>query len=255
MRLLLTNDDGIGSEGISVLAGRLSEKHEVWIVAPDSNRSGVSHCITMKNSMKLVKTGKRKYKYSGTPADCVITGLRSGLIPEDPDVVISGINRGANIGTDILYSGTAAAARQAVLYGIPGIALSIDSSDGRWEYDALADFTEKNLVLLKNLCSTAGYNGSMPATPCVFVNVNALSALSYKGVRCTDVSFREYHDTIQLRNVSGEVCYSSFRGGSIVSGSRQPGDYEAVCDGYISVSRIYAEPVSAGIVDGLVFSL
>jgi len=255
MRLLLTNDDGAGSEGITELADVLAKKNDVWIVAPDSNQSGVSHCITLKNTMRLQETGPQAYKYSGTPVDCVIAGLRAGILPEKPDAVISGINKGANIGTDILYSGTAAAAGQAVLYGVPGIALSIDSDDETWQYRALADFAAKNLEQLISLCSVAGKDGCMPETPCVFVNVNAGSATAYKGVKCTGISFREYHDSIDLKKEHDRSLLACFTGGHIVSSCRGQADYDAVRNGFVSVSRVYAEPVSAGIVDGIAFSL
>jgi len=209
----------------------------------------------MGNTLRLSEVGYHEYKYSGTPVDCVIAGIRGNILPGRPDAVISGINRGANIGTDILYSGTAAGARQAVIYGVPGIALSIESDDDIWHYDALADFAARNLGRLSGLCSLAGNDGGMPGVPCVFVNVNASSAVSYKGVKCTGISFREYHDSIELRDAPDRSKYSCFHGGKIISGSRNLSDYDAVQDGYISVSRVYAEPVSAGIVDDIAFSL
>src|SRR5574344_374949 len=146
MKLLLTNDDGYDADGIQTLAACLSRDNDVYVIAPDRNRSAVSNGITwMKEPLKFVRHSENVYSCSGLPADCVIAGLSGELLPFMPDAVISGINKGANIGTDIIYSGTAAAARQAVLYGIPGIALSIESSDDVWKYRALARFAADNL--------------------------------------------------------------------------------------------------------------
>ena len=127
MTILLTNDDGIQAKGINVIAERLiKDGHEVYVVAPDSNRSAVSHHITIWNVNTLKNQGENRWSCSGYPSDCVCVGLESNLFDFKFDVVVSGINQGANMGTDIIYSGTCGAARQAVLNGVPGIALSVD---------------------------------------------------------------------------------------------------------------------------------
>ena len=177
MRLLLTNDDGIDGEGLQILAQTLKKEHDVWIIAPDSNRSAVSNGITISRSLNIKQLGEKTFTSSGLPADCVLTGIYSNLIPSNVDMVLSGINRGFNLGTDIVYSGTAAAARQAVILGIPALALSVESVNSEWKYKALADFTLKNLDTLKKLY-----------TPDVFLNINALSLDSYKDVQFTNVS-------------------------------------------------------------------
>ena len=135
MNLLLCNDDGFDSEGIKVLAKKLSQKHKVYIVAPDSNRSAVSHHITMFKENTLIKLDDNLYSCSGFPVDCVFTGIESSLFGVKIDAVISGINRGANMGTDIIYSGTCAVARQGVLSGLPSVAFSLQSSEAEdnWE--------------------------------------------------------------------------------------------------------------------------
>lgn len=125
MIILLTNDDGIGRPGLVTLARVLQEEHEVWVSAPESERSASSHAITMRNPVTFTKIDERTYACSGTPADCVLYGLR-GALPVRPDVIISGINHGVNVGTDITYSGTFGAARQAAMLGIPAIAVSAE---------------------------------------------------------------------------------------------------------------------------------
>jgi 5'-nucleotidase len=143
VRILLTNDDGYTSPGICLLAKALREAgHRVFSVAPDADRSGSSHSIAfLAGPTKLTEIEKDTYSCSGTPVDCIIVSLLGGLpelnIPEHaPDLVLSGINAGANLGTDITYSGTAAAARQASFFGIPSVALSLVDGDGppyNWE--------------------------------------------------------------------------------------------------------------------------
>jgi 5'-nucleotidase len=125
MDILLTNDDGILCKGILKLAEALRSRneHTVRVLAPDSNRSGVSHGLTILGSpVKLLELEKDTWSCSGTPVDCVLAGVLGGLPDMKPDLVISGINQGANLGTDITYSGTAAAARPAAQMGVPAIA-------------------------------------------------------------------------------------------------------------------------------------
>lgn len=256
MKLLLTNDDGFSADGIKTLARRLSDAaHEVWIFAPDRNRSAASNRITMDKPLRIKKHAERVYSCSGMPADCVITALKSGIVGDGIDAVLSGINRGANIGTDILYSGTAAAARQAVLYGVPGIALSVRSSDGLWRYDAMANFAVHNLSHLISLTHTANGDGT-PDGLCIFVNVNGKSLERYEGASFADeISFREYRDAVHVLEAPDGDLYSFFCGGDIVTHGGDASD-NAVCEkGFVAVSRIYAEVRAAKGVDGISFSV
>jgi len=159
MRILLTNDDGISATGITLLAKALREAgHRVFIVAPDVNRSGYSHSISfLDKPCKLTVIEKDTWSCSGTPVDCVIVGLLGGIgeiciiseggkitLDNAPDLILSGINHGANLGTDITYSGTAAAARQGSFFGIPSVALSLVENHGLWQWEPLISYiTEK----------------------------------------------------------------------------------------------------------------
>ncbi len=242
MRILVTNDDGLNSEGIRALADCLRSRHEVWVAAPESNRSGVSHGITMYGRLSFTKAGEREFSCSGLPADCAMTGTK-GLLPEPPDVVISGINHGANIGTDIVYSGTAAAARQAAFEGIPGIAVSLVSDgddadrsvDERFLWEPLARFVLENLDSLVSLCERD-----------VFVNINAPSLPAYKGARMTGIARRVYRDTIALHEEADGSLRRSFEASEIVTEGGDDSDWAAVRGGFVSVSRVRAQPVSAG---------
>lgn len=251
MNLLITNDDGIEAEGIRILAQRLEKEHEVYVVAPDSNRSAVSNHLTIYNSLKLTRISERWWGCSGTPADCTFVGLRSDLFNVKFDAVISGINKGGNLGTDIVYSGTCGAARQAVLDGIPGIALSVDPYEWTKEYfdnmnyAPLADFAAENLEKLIKLSQTTD--------PRIFVNVNAPSPASYKGIKCCNsLCIREYGDKMKIINENGDTQAVFIPGGAVPKHDEECDAY-AVKQGYVAVSRVYAEPLAAEIVDGMQF--
>ena len=124
MRILLTNDDGIHAEGLSVLeriARQLSD--DIWVIAPESDQSGLSHSLTLSNPLRLRKVDERHYAVRGTPTDCVIMGVKH-LMPEPPDLILSGVNSGSNMADDVTYSGTVAGAIEGTLLGIRSVALS-----------------------------------------------------------------------------------------------------------------------------------
>ena len=151
MNIVLTNDDGFSSEGIIALKNALSKNHTVFVFAPDRNRSAISHGITMFNTLDIYEQDKNVWSCSGTPADCAILALKSGFLSVQPDLLISGINKGPNLGTDIVYSGTCAASREAVIDGFPSISVSLDYIKGA--LSSASSFSQKacerdfNLIL------------------------------------------------------------------------------------------------------------
>jgi 5'-nucleotidase len=125
MRILVTNDDGIHSEGLDIcaeIASALSD--DVWVVAPEHDQSGVAHSLSLNDPLRLRQIGERRFAVRGTPTDCVIMGVRHVLDGKQVDLVLSGVNRGRNVGEDVIYSGTVAGAMEGALLGIPSIALS-----------------------------------------------------------------------------------------------------------------------------------
>jgi len=120
MRILVSNDDGYMAEGIRALAAALSDLGDITVVAPDRNRSGASNSLTLENPLRLDKMDDGVYRVDGTPTDCVHLAI-TGLLTEEPDMVVSGINAGANLGDDVLYSGTVAAAMEGRFLGRPAI--------------------------------------------------------------------------------------------------------------------------------------
>ncbi len=233
MKILLTNDDGFGSNGLEALIEVFSKKHDVWVVAPDKNRSAVSHGITINEPLCLKKISSQQYTCSGKPADCADIGFKI-ITNGKPDVIVSGINRGPNIGTDIIYSGTAAAARHVSMHGIPGIAVSLDSKNDTWNYKPLAEFVEKNLENLMKLCDKD-----------VFVNINASDSMALKGWRFTVPSHRKYNDFPEIFNAPDGCMYSFFKGGDVITDNFENSDFTCVEKGFVSISRLLAQPCSA----------
>ena len=235
MKILLTNDDGIDSPGLKALQHEIERVggHEIWTVAPDGERSGMSHYITLKDPIKSRMISDRRYCISGSPADCVMTAVL-GIMAQRPDIVISGINLGPNLGTDLIYSGTAAAARQAAYMGIPGVAVSINSFGAPWNFQALARFTIRNLEQFAKL-----FDGHH------FININGPADGNLASpVEITHPCYRTYNDRmVQFIAPRGDE-YWFLKGAPIDTSNEEGSDWNAVVRGSISVSPIHLHPLN-----------
>ncbi|MCK5156035.1 MAG: 5'/3'-nucleotidase SurE [Spirochaetales bacterium] len=179
MNILLTNDDGIDSEGLHVLAETLRKEHAVWIAAPDTERSASSHAITIRKPVVFTAVDEKTFSCSGTPADCILFALQ-GAVPVSPDIVISGINKGNNIGNDIVYSGTVAAAREGAYTGIPSIAVSASGFAPPFPFSQAADFILRHLNALISLWNEEIIlNINVPEKSNGMWETASLSSLSY----------------------------------------------------------------------------
>jgi 5'-nucleotidase len=235
MRILLTNDDGIHAEGLACLervARTLSD--DVWVVAPETDQSGFAHSLSLSEPLRLRKLDDRHFALRGTPTDCVIMGVRK-LMPEPPDLILSGINSGANIADDVTYSGTVAGAMEGTLLGIRSISLSQayvhDADVGRivpWETaEALAP------ALLQRLVATA-----LP--PGVFVNVNFPNCAP-DAVEGVDVTFQGklvYNLNVDERRDGRGVPYYWLRFGREPEDVRAGSDLHALQNQRISVTPL-----------------
>ena len=229
MRILLTNDDGIKSPGLDALRVAL-KNHDVWVVAPATEQSGKSHSITLLEPVRFNQHEEQVFSAEGSPADCVLYSVL-GALPVKPDVVISGINIGANLGTDLIYSGTAAAARQAALMGLPGIAVSTDSFTAPFYFSDTADFIRENLELMLSLWH-----------PDHFINVNTPNQPEFPSeVRITAPSRRIYEDKVVRFDAPRGGSYF-FLEGNHVTFSGEQSDSEAIAAGVVSVSPIFLHP-------------
>ena len=192
MDLLLCNDDGIDASGIAALEEALAPLGTVWVVAPESEQSAASHALTMHKPLRAHRHAERHWAISGTPADCIYLGLNH-LLPGRPDVVVSGINRGSNLGNDVFYSGTVAAAMEAALHGLPATAVSLHLEPGdRERHWATAGGVARRVV--------EGLRDH-PLADGVFLNVNVpnCAADAVRGLRATALGRRRYAPRVDLR--------------------------------------------------------
>ncbi len=234
MNILLTNDDGFFAEGIQVLLNSLSVGNSVCVIAPDVERSAQSHAMTLRTPLVLRKHGELRYACSGTPVDCVLLACH-GAVPFVPDVVISGINRGPNLGSDLVYSGTAAAARQAVMSGIPGIAVSLASFSAPFRYEALAALVSEQLPRLMEM-----------RQPDTFVNINAPDAPAdfiYE-LAWTKPCRRIYKDTLKVFEGPDGFTYCFYTDGSVHSIEETDSDEHAVRLGRAAASLVCVHPLA-----------
>ncbi|RPJ09267.1 MAG: 5'/3'-nucleotidase SurE [Spirochaetaceae bacterium] len=232
MRILLTNDDGIQSEGLLILAENLvREKHEVWMIAPDQEMSASSHSVTINRPVRMKSVGKLKFTCSGTPADCVLIGLKL-LIGYPVDLVVAGINKGPNLGTDIIFSGTVAAARQAALMGVPAIAASLSGHRKTMSFDASAEYLAGEAELLRSLWS-----------PDHFVNINFPEKIKEPCVTAvTFPSRRIYNETYSTFRTPDECVYCFLNGDDGQSLHEEGSDFWTVGQGMVSLSPVIIHP-------------
>jgi len=236
MKILLTNDDGIDSPGLKAMEKKLSELYEVMVVAPAEERSGFSNSLTIHKSVKIKKISKNHYSCSGTPADCVHRTLHKIINGFVPDIVVSGINLGPNLGTDIVYSGTAAAARQAAIMGVPGVAVSVTAFCEPFYFENAADFITENIISFFK-----AWNSDH------FINVNVPSIPTPAGnfeVMITKPSKRFYDEKLSHLIEPDESLDISYNIIKILHDNKNDTDSYAVENNMISVSPVYIHPFS-----------
>ncbi|MCD4651197.1 MAG: 5'/3'-nucleotidase SurE [Candidatus Cloacimonetes bacterium] len=232
MNILLTNDDGINAPGLNLLADELTRRgHQITIVAPHEERSASSHSITIRKPLRVYKQGERRFSVTGTPVDCIF--FATEMLAEKPiDLVISGINSGQNMAEDVLYSGTVAAAMEAMLLGYQAIAISIRNyRDQKFPTAAwwLGELLEKDICAL--LTSRYILN----------INVPDVELSAVRGIKTTRLGHREYQNIISTEtDEQGETFYTI--GGDVPEWELVPGtDLHAVHNNYISITPVCPE--------------
>ena len=232
MNILLTNDDGIFAPGLLALYNVLSDQHHVFVVAPESEQSAVGHSITLADPIRVKEVKRNGNAFglalTGTPADCVRVGAGE-LMPVAPDLVLSGINRGANVGINILYSGTVSAATEAAILGIPAVAISLNTYTDP-DFSAAANFTRKLTDHLPALHLEPGIS--------LNVNVPNLPESHILGVRIVPQFLLPSGETFERRqDPRGNVYY--WRGAEIPPPNPTPdSDYALLHQGYITVTPL-----------------
>ncbi|QGT99279.1 5'-nucleotidase SurE [Candidatus Syntrophocurvum alkaliphilum] len=233
MKILVTNDDGIHARGIHALTKELSNIAELYLVSPDRERSGTGHSITVYDPIKAVNIDlpevKKGWVIGGTPVDCVKLAL-CRLIEDDIDLVVSGINHGANLGTDVLYSGTVSAAAEGVVMGVPSIAVSLDSFEPEKDFSIAAK-------IVKNLIQKVFYN-KLEKTNLLNINVPAISSEEIKGVHITKLGVRNYDNLFEEREDPRGNKYYWLGGGVKKEDQEKDSDVHAVQKGYVSITPI-----------------
>lgn len=228
MKILLSNDDGFLAPGLRCLAKELAKVAEIIIVAPDRNRSGVSNSLTLDRPLHITQHAEREYSVNGTPTDCVHLAI-TGLLSEMPDMIISGINEGANLSDDVLYSGTVAAAMEGRFLGFPAIAVSLAG-------EAVSHYQTAALVI-RNIVENMRVN-PLPYSSILNINVPNLPFSEIQGVQMTRLGARHIaRPMLQAVNPRGQPVYWVGLPGEMQDAG-QGTDYFAVKQGYVSVTPL-----------------
>ena len=232
MHFLISNDDGITARGIQVLSGRLQELGKVTIVAPDQDRSGASNSLTLDSPVRIHEIGEGRFRVKGTPTDCVHIAL-TGLLKKDPDMVVSGINAGANLGDDVIYSGTVAAAMEGRFLGLPAIAVSLVFLDKPRHFESAAETVALMVDRLRQ--------DPLPADTILNVNVPDLPWDEIGGIEVTRLGHRHRAEpTIRELDPRGRPMY--WIGPAGAEQDAGPGtDFDAVRRGHVSVTPIHVD--------------
>jgi 5'-nucleotidase len=232
--ILVTNDDGIHSAGLLSLFNAMKDIGDAYIIAPDRERSAVSHSLTLHRPLKVEKVGERMYSINGTPTDCVAVGINK-LLSEKPAFVVSGINKGPNLGDDITYSGTVSAAIESTIMGIPAFAVSLVISN------QIAPFNFDTAARIAAEIAKYILEHSLPYDPLLNVNVPDVPIQNIKGIKLTRQGKRIYDDAIQETfDPHGEKHYW-IGGGKPYWEHGEDTDIQAVQDDYISVTPVHLD--------------
>ena len=232
-KILITNDDGIFSLGIYALWEAMQEVGQTTVVAPDTEQSAVGHAITLSDPLRVEgihRTGGFEgFAVSGTPADCAKIAIRS-LMDKKPDVLVSGINRGANLGNNIIYSGTVSAATEGTMLGIPSVAISINSFNS----DEFRGAKETAIKVVHYLI-----NNTLPSGTLLNVNVPYCPPEEIKGIKVTRQGNQYFQDDFDQRKDPRGRTYYWMKGKIVDDDQELYYDSKAVCDGYVSITPIH----------------
>jgi|TARA_B100001964_G_scaffold1469_2_gene1751 5'-nucleotidase len=232
-KILITNDDGIFAPGIYALWEAMQEVGQTTVVAPDTEQSAVGHAITLSDPLRVEgihRTGGFEgFAVSGTPADCAKIAIRS-LMDKKPDVLISGINRGANLGNNIIYSGTVSAATEGTMLGIPSVAISINSFNS----DEFRGAKETAIKVVHYLT-----NNTLPSGTLLNVNVPYCPPEEIKGIKVTRQGNQYFQDDFDQRKDPRGRTYYWMKGKIVDDDQELYYDSKAVCDGYVSITPIH----------------
>jgi len=229
MNIILTNDDGILAKGINSLYDILSIEHNVFMIAPNEEKSGCSNAFTFRQHLQIEHIADNKLAVHGFPVDCVNIGLNADIIQKKIDLVISGINKGPNIGDDIYFSGTVAGARSAYIFGVSGIAISLDCVDNSDYYNDASNF------LLEFINDIMKFPQSDPF--CLNINYPNISKNMIGGLKYTIMGKRKYFESYKVIHKSNNKMKLKVEG--VISSEGKAGsDVEELKNGFISITPL-----------------
>jgi len=243
MKILVSNDDGVHAAGIHALAKEMSKLGEVIVVAPDRNRSGASNSLTLSRPLRVNHLDNGFYSVEGTPTDCVHLAL-TGLFDFTFDLVVSGINHGSNLGDDVLYSGTVAAAMEGSNFGLSAIALSMPSDNQNQHFETAA-------TIARQIAENVVNNNPLPSRTLLNVNVPNCTLDALRGVQVTRLGTRHAAEkTIISEDPRGRAIY--WVGAAGPEADAQLGtDFYAINQGYVSVTPLHLDMTSYQLFDQL----
>lgn len=242
MRILITNDDGYMASGIHALTKAADSLGNVHVVAPDREQSATSHSLTMHHPLRVRRLGNGNLVVDGTPTDCVVLAVGE-LLPEKPDFVVSGINHGANLGDDVLYSGTVAAAMEATILGIPAVAISYTGKD--------TEQIESWQPLVRRLLSQLLQRSDFPKDTLLNINLPAIPPEEVAGIRVTRLGRRAYMESLtRARDPSGREYFWIGGGESRWWGS-EDSDFRAVHCKCISLTPLHLDLTNYDLIEGI----
>jgi len=226
--ILITNDDGIRARGLEALRAAVEPLGRVITVAPDREQSAMSHAITLHRPLRILREGDDRYSVDGTPTDCVLASL-NGLLDVRPDLVISGINHGANMGDDVTYSGTVSAAFEAAILGVPAMAVSL-ATFGEHDFSGAAMVVPRVVRAIESHV--------LPPRALLNLNVPSGPPESIHGIRVTRLGTRTYDDALVARKDPRGRDYYWIGGGEPRWERSERSDFLAIHEGYASLTPL-----------------
>lgn len=232
MHILVSNDDGILAPGLECLAEACREVAQVTVVAPDREQSGTSHSLTMHRPLRASRRPDGAYQVDGTPTDCVLLAL-GDLLPRRPDFVFSGVNQGPNMGEDVLYSGTVAAAMEGLTLGVPGVAISLAGSDP----DVLQSYRPLLVQLVRQITAVTDF----PRDTILNINLPPRPASQVQGLKVTKLGSRFFSESLtRMKDPWGRDMYW-IGGGSVTWTGGEDSDHSAVAEGCVSLTPLHMD--------------
>lgn len=230
MTILVANDDGIDSPGIRVLAKSLKSLGDVWVVAPERAQNAMGRAITLHKPLRLNQVGRHMFSVNGTPSDCITLAIGQLLKDREIDLVVSGINKGLNLGDDVTNSGTVAAALEGAIRGIPSIAISMDGQN-RFRFALGA----KVALEVAKMVSKHG----LPTDTLLNVNIPDLPVNGLKGMKLTSLSRRRYKDPVVEKTDPRGGKYYWIAGEQVSWNRKKHSDVDAISQGFVSLTPLH----------------